>query len=245
MNYIEDAQAAFRAGRTELAARWSRAGLDRARADADVPAEIGALCMLARLALRERQFSDAWRRADEARALAAGLPDRGAEQMPLHIEAATARMSGDLAYARTLYRQSIALGRETGNARMVATEHLNLGYVELHSGDVESARELFAQAQAQALEMGYEQILPDLALGAAVLSATDGEPGRAARLLGAADAGYAALGRIPDPDDDDEREGLLSELRRTLERDDLDAALGAGAGAGIQRALTEWGQRAG
>ncbi|MEV6634998.1 tetratricopeptide repeat protein [Actinoplanes sp. NPDC051470] len=240
MSNIDNAMTAFRTGQSELAERWSLAELDRARADGDLPAEFDALCMLARVALRKRCLTDAWRLADKARTVAAHLPDRRHDRVPSHIEAVAARMSGNLTYARRLYREGIELSLAAGDARTVIAERNNLGYVELHAGDIDAARELFTQARVEALQVGNGHMLPDIALAAAVLSASDGHPERAAHLLGAAEAGYAALGMIPDPDDEDERSDLLISLDRTMTPDDLALARIAGSVAGIRRLLTDW-----
>jgi hypothetical protein len=57
-----------------------------------------------------------------ARTAARRAGDPGLEQMPLHILAATARMSGDLPAARVLAEEAIAMHESLGDGRMLAAE---------------------------------------------------------------------------------------------------------------------------
>src|SRR5207249_3256966 len=58
---------------------------------------------------------------------------------PRHLEAVGVRMLGDYRRARELYLESLAAAQSAGNVDRVATEEHNLGWVDLHLGDVESA----------------------------------------------------------------------------------------------------------
>jgi hypothetical protein len=64
--------------------------------------------------------------------------------MPLHLQAVATRIQGDFKSARPLYRESIDLNWQLGEERMVAAEHRNLAYVELHNGNAAEGVELFS-----------------------------------------------------------------------------------------------------
>jgi hypothetical protein len=239
MDYHEEVRAAFRRGETDVVMRLSTVELDRALTVGDQPAEVEALCMLARAAVRGEDLDEARRLATAARVVARGVGDTRLEMGPLHILAGCARMSGDLEAARTLYGESIALDESLDETRMALVDRHNLAYVELHTGHADTARELFAATHREALRHGLDDLVPFMTLGAAALAAADGDGARAARLLGAADSAFGALDRIPDPDDALERETLRERLITTLGRAPFDVAYEEGTGLDARRALEE------
>ncbi|WP_433556735.1 tetratricopeptide repeat protein [Pseudonocardia xinjiangensis] len=164
---------------------------------------------------------------------------RGSADVDAEVEALCmlARISGDLASARTLYAESIALSEEFGNADRVVMEMHNLAYVEWHAGDVDRARELFTTTCRPALEQGIDDFLPYVTLDAAIVAEIDGDHVHAARLLAAAESALAALGQILDPDDAIEQKELRGRLVTALGPDGFDAAYATGAGLGLREAL--------
>src|SRR5690349_9465238 len=81
--------------------------------------------------------------ASRARELAQTQGDRSAEAGPLHLHAAGVRLTGDYEGARLLYLESLELNTELGNDAWQAMELHNLGWVELHRGDLDAAAERF------------------------------------------------------------------------------------------------------
>jgi hypothetical protein len=122
-------------------------------------------------------------------------------------------MQGDFGSARQFYRESIDLNRQLGEERMVAAEHRNLAYVELHDGNAAEARELFSASATLARASGYDALEPYLLLDSAVLALEMGDAARAAQLLKETDARFAAAGQIPDPDDAAEEEWMRTRLQ--------------------------------
>jgi hypothetical protein len=123
---------------------------------------------------------------------------------------------------------------------MAIMERHNLGYVELHLGDIAAAQDLFTAARTEALKLGYTDHLAEMALGAAVISCACDDPRRAASLLGASDTGYATHGRIPDPDDAAERQQLVDRIMRVMSREAFDSAYAIGAAVSLPEALRDW-----
>jgi ATP/maltotriose-dependent transcriptional regulator MalT len=182
------------------------------RASADLSGEIDGLCMLARIALRQGDLQRVAMLAGEGRVLALRKKVPKRERMPLHLEAVAARMQGDFVTARQLYRESIDLNRQLGEERMVAAEHRNLAYVELHDGNAAEARELFSASASLARACGYDALEPYLLLDSAVVAFEKGDAARAGELLEESKAGFAAAGQIPDPDDAAEAQWLRKRL---------------------------------
>jgi hypothetical protein len=217
MGIYEESLTAFRSGDTELAEDLalellgeSRSAEEEGEGAGDRAGRVDALCMLARVALRRGDLYRATTLADDAWGVSLGAVNRREEvmlkRMPIHLMGAAARMRGEYAGARMFYLESIELNRELGEEGMVAAEHRNLGYVELHDGHVSRARELFAIASKNgALE-------PYVVLDAAALALEDGDV-RTARELAAK---FAAAGLILDPDDAAELEALQARLRGGL-----------------------------
>ncbi|QIQ06283.1 tetratricopeptide repeat protein [Streptomyces liangshanensis] len=237
MSFHEQARDAFRRGDTAVVERLSRHELDRAREAGDAAGQVDALCMLARVQVRGGDLAEAGRWAAQAREVADGSGDKRLGSGPAHILAGVATMSGELETARVLIGESVTLHQELGDARMVAVEHHNLGYVELRLGRPDRARELFAEVRARALAEDWSDMLPYVTADAAVIADADGDHARSARLLGAAAGAYRAAGQIPDPDDAVEQDALRERLIGALGADVFDVEYTAGAAQDARRAL--------
>jgi ATP/maltotriose-dependent transcriptional regulator MalT len=212
MGFYENSIAAFRSGDTGRAEELALELLSLARDEGDISGQVDGLCMLARVALRRGDLERVSALAGEARALARRAGERRLERMPIHLQAVAVRMSADYSGARLLYEESIALNVQLGEERMVAIEHRNLAYVELHDGHADRARQLFTDAAREARALGYDALEPFLLLDAAVVAFEDGDRHMAARLAAATRAALAEAGQIPDPDDAAEEEWLEADL---------------------------------
>jgi ATP/maltotriose-dependent transcriptional regulator MalT len=212
MATFEDAIGAFRSGATGQAEELALEFLAQARDESDLMGQVDALCMLARVALRRGELAHAGELAAEARGLARRAGERRLERMPIHMQAAATRMRGAYMEARILYQESIELNLQLGEERMVAAEHRNLAYVELHDGQFDRARELFFMAAKEATSLGYKALEPYLLLDAAVIAFEAGEIKRAEQLAAAMHAALAESGLVPDPDDAAEEELLVAQL---------------------------------
>jgi ATP/maltotriose-dependent transcriptional regulator MalT len=214
MATYEDAIGAFRSGATGLAEALALGLLAQAREDGDLAGQVDAMCMLARVALRRGDLDHVGALAAEARGVARRTGERRLERMPIHMQAVATRMRGAYSEARILYQESIELNVQLGEERMVAVEHRNLAYVELHDGHADRARELFLSAADEARALAYDALEPYLLLDAAVIAFESGESARAAELIAAMRAAVAGAGQIPDPDDAAEQEMLEERLFR-------------------------------
>ncbi|MFF3442223.1 hypothetical protein [Streptosporangium sp. NPDC002721] len=201
MNFSENVRSAFRRGESDAVVRMSEAEIERARAAGDPAGEVEARYSLARVAIRGGDLPGGETRAREALAVALRSGDRSLEERPRHVLAAVARMSGDLLRARDLYLESIALNEALDRPMMVNSEYHNLAFCELGLGNLDVARKLFDEGRERVFRNGWDDFVPYVCLAGAALASAEGDHARAARLAGVADAAFASLGQVPDPDD--------------------------------------------
>lgn len=241
MSYSERARAAFRRGETDAVARMSREEAERARSAGDAPGEVEALYMLSRLAVRAGAMQEAHRLASDALGVAVRAGDRHLEERPRHVLAAVARMTGDLAGARDLYLDSIALNELLARPETVDSEYHNLAYTELHLGNIERARELFEAGRERVLGNGHDDFAPYAMGAAAVMAAVDGDHARAAGLLGVTDSAFRALGQVPDPDDAAELGSVRAQVVGVLGQAAFDELYAHGTTLDVRETLADPG----
>lgn len=99
--------------------------------------------------------------------------DPAAEVGPLHLHAAGVRLGGDYDAARDLYLESLALADRLGNERIEQMEYHNLGWVELHRGDPDSAARMFAERDARSGLDAYGDAWSELNAAAIALGRGD------------------------------------------------------------------------
>jgi tetratricopeptide (TPR) repeat protein len=199
---------AFRLGQPSAA--YARQALELARELGDVRGECDGLTGLARAALREGDYAKVAAYAGEGVRKARESGDRGAEGSPLHLQAAGVRLTGDYDGARELYLESVALGDDLGDERRKQTEFHNLGWVELHRGDVESAARMFGERDARSGLDAMGDAWTDLNQSA--LAVARGERAEAARLFESGSRKLDELGAALDPDDQSEFDWLKAQL---------------------------------
>jgi hypothetical protein len=199
--------------------------------------------MLAWVALRRSELEVAGRLADEARVLAAEKRIPELELEPLHLQALTARLSGDLELARGLFHESIALSHFLEDSAALPTEYCNLGYVEFYRGDFGTARLLFAMGLTTAARARDLRVLAKIALSVAVIAEADGDLEQAVGLLAAADGAWATQGQVPGPDDVIERNRLYQKLERGVDGKAFEDAYFLGMGVDVHQALAGWTPR--
>jgi tetratricopeptide (TPR) repeat protein len=202
---------AFREGDQDGSRRHNDDALELARALGDVRGECDALTGLARVALRDGDYLRVVELASRARALAQAEGDRSAEAGPLHLQAAGVRLTGDYDGARALYLESLELNTELGNDAWQAMELHNLGWVELHRGDLGAAAARFAGREARGAD-GDAYGAAWLELNRAGIALARGEREAARPHFDAGKAALEALGAALDPDDRFEHDWLEREL---------------------------------
>jgi tetratricopeptide (TPR) repeat protein len=173
-----DGLLALREGAVKESRARNQAALEAAQAVGDPEALALAHLGLSRVAFEEGDYERALAQARAAREHARSLePALG--QGPLHTEAQSTRMLGDLHRAAELLAESLALNRRIGDPGMVAVELHNLGHVEIRRGNVETAERIFDELGASDDTHGT--------LNGAALAHARGDDHRARELLARAE----------------------------------------------------------
>lgn len=205
-----DGAMAFRAGDAERSRARNQELLDIAQATGDVRGECDGFTGMARLALRDGDYAEVVRLAREARAKAVKANDPPAEAAPLHLEAAGTRLQRRYDEARRLYLESLDLNQRLENAPFVAMERHNLGWVDLHRGDLDAAEAWFRERDAGSPPDAYGD--PWVDLNWAAVAVTRGRRDEAKQRFEAGRAALERLGTTLDPDDQAELDWLVAEV---------------------------------
>ncbi|HVG95609.1 MAG TPA: tetratricopeptide repeat protein, partial [Chloroflexota bacterium] len=155
----------------------------------------------------------------------------------LRLLGEVALQAGDLRLASAYHTDSLSLRREVGDRYGVAECLLSLGDDARAAADHARARALYRECLTLYQELGSKRMLAvSLTKLAAALAAGD-QPERAARLLGAGEAGLAALGAGVWPADRAMDEATAATLRAALGAAALAAARAAGAALSLDAAV--------
>jgi tetratricopeptide (TPR) repeat protein len=199
---------AFRLG--QPSGEFAQETLNLARQLGDTRGECDGLTALARAALRDGDYGQVVAYAEEGVRKAREAGDPAAEVSPLHLHAAGVRLSGNYDVARELCLESLALADRLGNERMKQVEFHNLGWVELHLGDVVGASRMFAERDARSGIDAYGDAWSEL--NAAALALDGGNREEALRLFATGLKKLEELGAALDPDDQSEVDWMRRRL---------------------------------
>lgn len=134
------------------------------------------------------EIDEAFAQVEEGLALLWEVNDRPGIALSLNILGELVHLRGDLESAEAVYLEALVIAREIGDKLREAILVLNLGEIAYLRGQLEEALTLFQQAMALGLELEHKSyIASTLALMSGPFDAV-GQPERAARLIGAADA---------------------------------------------------------
>ena len=205
-----DGAFAFRSGDQPRSQARNEEALRVARETDDTRGECDALTGLARVALRDGRYGDVVALACQARERARAASDAEAEASPLHLHAAGVRLQQDYAAARDLYLESVDLNAALGDEAWVSMEQHNLGWVELHLGNVAEAESRFRERDAHTVNDAYGDAWSSL--NWAAVAAARGDTEEAQRLFGSGKQALEKLGVALDPDDRSELDWLSEQI---------------------------------
>ena len=114
----------------------------------------------------------------------------------LHRIGELARLEGDYGRAEECYETCLHNYQELWMKLEIASNLHKLGYIAQHNGDFQKARTRFQESLSIQREVGNKQGIAECLAGLAGLAAAEGQPVRALRLFGAAQAVLDAA-RIP------------------------------------------------
>jgi predicted ATPase/DNA-binding CsgD family transcriptional regulator len=141
----------------------------------------------------------------------------------------TANVQGNLDQASERLEQSIAIHRETGWGWVLTDALGGLGAVNFQRGDFETAGKNYLEGLDVAAKAGYVPHTVSILFGLAAVAATVGQPERAARILGAAEARRIKFGRVVYPRDRAVLERCETLLGAQLEESQLESLRQNGA----------------
>lgn len=206
------------------------------RGTADAALTSQALGGLARVALRT-DVAEGRRLAREALDVSSAADDERGRSNALHLLGVGAQIAGDLPEARAWMTERLALVRREGNDFLVASEAGNLSMVERQLGQLDVAEALAREALEICERIGDRFMPPFLFSGLAAIAVERGDLGRAATLIGAAEAHLATANMAWPPDERPHYERTLALLTDRLPPDALAAARGRGAAMSGQTAI--------
>ena len=152
-----------------------------------------------------------------------------------------ARCEGDYARAGRLYEESLTLFREQGTTGDIARSLHNLGYVAHAQGDDDRAAARFAESLRLFQEWGNKRGVAECLAGVATVAvgraAEHERARRAARLLGAAEAQFEAIGAAMWPADRLEHRRTVAAVSSALGDEAFAAAWTAGRAISLEQAI--------
>jgi tetratricopeptide (TPR) repeat protein len=220
---------AFLQGDADDARRLLDESLTAARELGERALEADGLIGLARVAVVDGDPVEMERRARESADAARAAADERRLGTALHHVAEALRRQGRYEDALPFYRDAIERHRALGDRRSVALELHNLGHTARQTGERDAASDRLRESLALAAELKHERLVGYCLLDFAGLAAGEREPARAARLVGASDALFAAIGAALDPEYREERELVHDASERALGREEFEREYEAGA----------------
>jgi non-specific serine/threonine protein kinase len=208
-------------------------GLAIARQAGDAVGIARILEGLERSALRTRDVQRARAFYEECLTRARETGDRGARGQALIGLGDVARLQGDDATAAALYEDSRRLDVHTNWALR------GLGYVALHAGDSERARELITQSLEVCRWMQSTLGSTECLAAFAALDAVRGQGARAVRLFAAQAEVLRRIGGEATPADRADSERFLAAARAALPEDAFEAAWAEGRAMTLEEAIAD------
>ncbi len=204
--------------------------------------ELGDKRMLARtlnsfgIVVEEQgERDEAQRLYEEGLAIAREIGEKSLVVSLLNNLGENARVRGDYARARALYEEALTLRLGTNTGSAIA--YINLGLVAFAQGDRAAARTFFRDSLGIAAKIGDKASIPLPLEGLAGVHAFEGDPRRAARLLGWADALRKTMNLPVQVGDRADYERFLSAARGALDEQSFAAAWKEGAAMTLGQAV--------
>ena len=173
--------------------QWSEA-LAIFRAHGDEGEAARCVAELGGVALAEGDIATAHALYEECAVLFHELGNGVREAVAISNLSAIADLQGNLEASVRYGTRAIELQRELDDRLNLAVSLANLAPTLLQLGDVERGRALLGEALEIGHEYGYTLLLTHALTVGGELAAIDGDPALAARLIGATESAFAALG---------------------------------------------------
>lgn len=186
---------------------------------------------------KQYEYENALTMCNEGLEMFRKLDERAGLAQGLTIIGELARTVGDLDLAERAYLDGLDLARETGDRRRESIQYLNLGMVEQARGEHSRSETLMKDSIGLAREVHFTQVT---ACGLALLAgpvAGQGNPEKAAAMLGASEALYTMLGIFPQVSDQLEIDRYTAVVRDQLDDEAFEDARQEGLKMSMEQAV--------
>jgi tetratricopeptide (TPR) repeat protein len=200
---------------------------------------LAVLNTLALVTMDQGDYGGARSYQEESLALCRAQGDTHVPAAVLHNLGVVLVLQGDPDAARALFEEALAMNRQTGHRQWEAQNLLSLGQLAREGGDHPAARSLLTEVLTIQRDIEAIADLPDGLEAMAWLAQAEGQPDRAARLLGAAQALRVRLGAPVLPADMPGHEGRIDQVRHGLGEPRFTAAWGAGQAMTWEQAVAD------
>ena len=170
---------------------------------------------------------DLFRRAD----------DRAGIAQVLHVIGELGRHSGETDRASEALLNGLSIAREIGDVLREILILDSLTYIAIYDDDVEKAAALSHEAFTLTIEVDHRPHVPAAIAAAAAVSVAEGNPDRAARLLGASHSVFEAHGFAARPSDMPDISRTMSVVQNALDSDAFDVARAEGLDMSMEDAI--------
>jgi predicted ATPase len=174
--------------------------------------------MMMPLAGRPTEFEEAMSNFEEGLALLREVDDKAGIAQAFNNLGEQSRLLGDLPRAKEAYDESLSVAREIGDGLRESLLLINLGFIALHEDDPEGAQTMLKESLTLAMKIGHTAYTADKLSALAGAAVALGQPQRAARLIGAADALFESNSYIPQPGDLPEFERYKAAAREQIDK---------------------------
>jgi non-specific serine/threonine protein kinase len=154
----------------------------------------------------------------------------------LNIIGELARISGDDERAKHAYEECLLVCQQTGEALRTSYIYANLAYIAQHEGDHHHALDLVRQALQLSRDRKNLRHIASFLVAFAGSIAALGELERAARLIGASEAGLERMGAFHSPSDQPEVDRIIADVRAQLGEAAFEAAWAEGRKMTLEQA---------
>ena len=154
--------------------------------------------------------------------IASEFDDKATLAWAYNILGELTRANGDIARAREYYEICLELCRETGNRWRAIMQYFNLGAVAHHEGDYDLARRYFLEHVNIAIDMHNTVHIGDGIFGLAGVEAFAGDPERAVKMSGSAQAICDMIDHTHQLADGAEFERFLTEMHARVDDETFD-----------------------
>jgi non-specific serine/threonine protein kinase len=183
------------------------------------------------------EYEDAVAHCEEALAILREADDKSGIAQALNGLGELARLQGNLPRAKEAYEEALSVARENGDGLRESMLLINLGFIALHEGDAEGAQTMMKESLTLELEIGHTAYTADKLSALTGAAVALGQPERAARLNGAAEALYEGQGHLPQATDIPEFERYQAAAREQLDEVAFETAWAEGRAMNFDEAI--------